>query len=96
MRSYAGKFDFHDDDEFLDPGTYPQIPDFGATVYDNNVFSPSNLTLKKPQSVSNNNLNNYDDTNEEYQVSEQIDNPYSTLSVLSLMRSCSANIDDDK
>jgi hypothetical protein len=36
------------------------------------------------------------DNNVEYTVSDQIDNPYSTLSILELMRSCSASIDDSK
>jgi len=34
--------------------------------------------------------------NEEYIVSDQIDNPYSTLSILELMRSCSASVDESK
>jgi hypothetical protein len=35
-----------------------------------------------------------DNDNVEYTVSDQIDNPYSTLSILELMRSCSASIDE--
>ena len=35
-----------------------------------------------------------DNNNVEYTVSDQIDNPYSTLSILELMRSCSASIDE--
>jgi len=35
-----------------------------------------------------------DNDNVEYTVSDQIDNPYSTLSILQLMRSCSASIDE--
>jgi hypothetical protein len=35
-----------------------------------------------------------DNDNVEYIVSDQIDNPYSTLSILELMRSCSASIDE--
>ena len=31
---------------------------------------------------------------DDYQVSDQIDNPYSTSSILSLMRSCSTNVDE--
>ena len=34
--------------------------------------------------------------NEEYTLSDQIDNPYSTLSILELMRSCSASVDESK
>jgi len=37
-----------------------------------------------------------DSDNEEYTVSDQIDNPYSTLSILELMRSCSATVDESK
>ena len=36
------------------------------------------------------------DDNEEYTLSDQIDNPYSTLSILELMRSCSASVDESK
>uniref|UniRef100_A0A6C0JHY2 VWFA domain-containing protein n=1 Tax=viral metagenome TaxID=1070528 RepID=A0A6C0JHY2_9ZZZZ len=39
---------------------------------------------------------NEDDYQNNYKVSEQIDNPNSTLSILSLMRSCSAGMNDNK
>ena len=85
-RSYAANFDYLDENiDNNNNDLFPELPDFAV----NNVNS---LYLKKPQSSSNNNLTDIDD----YEVSDQTDNPYSTLSVLSLMRSCSANIDDNK
>jgi hypothetical protein len=50
----------------------------------------------------NSNENDLDDAaaaaaaNDDYKVSEQIDNPYISQSILEMMRSCSASIDDYK
>jgi hypothetical protein len=80
--------------------------DYDSITQNQTDFDSINLSLQKPISNSNSNSNftqefvndnfcKVDGVDGVYEVSDQIDNPYSTLSVLKLMRSCSANIDEN-
>lgn len=86
-----------------------QLDNFNMKHLPNIDEEPSiNLSLNRPSTDSNLNFNNnhkirdtdYDYNSEDvldnYTVSEQTDNPYVSDSILELMRSCSASIDENK
>jgi hypothetical protein len=88
---------------------YFQLDNFNMKHLPNIDEEPSiNLSLNRPSTDSNLNFNNnhkirdtdYDYNSEDvldnYTVSEQTDNPYVSDSILELMRSCSASIDENK
>jgi hypothetical protein len=83
MRSYANNY--------VSPPPLLPFPDFK----DDNI-NLSTLCDNLNKENNDNTTDNDANTHDEYTVSDQIDNPYSTLSILELMRSCSASIDDSK
>jgi hypothetical protein len=77
------------------------LSNYNDTFYNNNNNNDNNDDNNDNNDDNNdtnddNNDNNADNNDNEYTVSDQIDNPYSTLSILELMRSCSASVDDSK
>jgi hypothetical protein len=84
MRSYA----FNN----ASPRSQSPFPDF--TDDDINLKALCHAFYKKEDNNDTCNDDTGDNNNVEYKVSDQIDNPYSTLSVLELMRSCSASVDE--
>jgi hypothetical protein len=69
-----------------------QFPDFTEDDINLNNFNVNFYNQKDDSDTAGTG----DNDNEEYTVSDQIDNPYSTLSILELMRSCSASVDESK
>ena len=86
MRSYA----FNN----ASPRSPSRSPDF--TDDDINLKTLCHAFYKQHDNNDTCNDDNVANDNEEYKLSDQIDNPYSTLSVLELMRSCSASVDESK
>jgi hypothetical protein len=84
----------------------PMFPEIEETQHDEPFV---HLSLKKPSSDSNlldceenvTRFRDYDsefntEENDDYKVSEQIDNPYISNSILEMMRTCSASVDEYK
>ena len=106
MRSYNYAHDIYTQQENEDDISVPLFPDFGEDeifkLALNIPTDDSNVQLD--DNSDNNNIkirdNDYEynsrDIFDDYKVSDQTDNPYTSHSILELMRACSASLDDNK
>jgi Mg-chelatase subunit ChlD len=81
-RSTAGGNDNDNDNDNYNDSFISKFPDFNDDELNNDNFNKEFYQI-----IDDDHVYDYDDT--EYNLSSDVDNPYSTLSILDLMRSCS-------
>lgn len=109
LRSYAFNSQIDEyDEEYVFRPMFPEIEEtqldssFNLSLKKppsdcNSNDNVSIIRFRDYDSEFNSNENGIDDlSNDNYKVSEQIDNPYISQSILDMMRSCSASIDEYK
>lgn len=96
-RSNAGNYNDidNDSDNDIDNSSDNGIVSFISKIPDFNEDELNNDNFNKEFYQIINDDHAYDDDTE-YNLSSESDNPYSTLSILDLMRSCSASVDENK